>query len=130
MPKDSIGPDILQRSAMRKAPKAGKVAVVATSGTADVFKIPTEMRGRRVAITADGAAVDFALGASKSMTALVYQQISTLNGTTKVLTLVATSGDHIPSGSTIERYFPDDDAYSFMDHIASGAGFIHIALLE
>jgi hypothetical protein len=121
---------IKERAAANAVPRQNHAYCVSTSGTAAVFVVPTECQGRFCNVTASGAAVDFILGSSISMTVPVYAQTSTLDGTTKALTVSAATGDHIPQDTTRRILFPANDQLTVCAHIASGAGKIYISVAE
>lgn len=104
---------------------------LAVSGTAILIAIPSWMQGKLCEFTAIGAGVDVLYGAGSGMTAAVYNQATTVDGTSKALTVHAASGRNIPS-TTTRRWMvpPAGSGVTHMSIIASGAGFLSIGVIS
>lgn len=99
---------------------------LSVSGTAILVAVPTWMRGKMCEFTAVGVGVDVAAGTGSGMTTAVYAQASTVDGTTKAITVSAATGRHIPSGTT--RLWYVEPGITHMSVIASGAGTLGIGV--
>lgn len=106
----------------RKSANAGEI-MLAVSGTAIRFAIPTWLKGCYAEFTAIGAEVDVLCGGSG--VDCVYGQVSDL--TAEVVTTHASSGRRIVQSTTRSFVVPNDPDLTHMSIEASAGGFIQIS---
>lgn len=124
--------DILNAAALVRSPlregSFGEICV-AISGTAITLAIPSWAKGCYCEFTTEGAAADIHESSASTVatvTAAVYNQASTVDGSTKVITTVAATGRHVNNGAVKSWLVSPNSTYWSI--IASGSGFLYIAV--
>lgn len=97
--------------------------LIAVSSTHSVIKIPDWLLGHYGEFTSYGAASQILFGTSTSVE-VTYGQASSVDGTTKVVTVNSKTGRHIPDGATRSYLVPRDATYMAVE--ASGTGVLQI----
>jgi hypothetical protein len=82
---------------------SGVVQLDATASS-QLFAIPAAWRGKIVSFAAHGEKIEILFGGSTL--SITFEDASTVDGTTRVITPKVTTGFGIPAGAVIDRYIP------------------------
>lgn len=111
----------------KKSDGSGEITV-AISATHAVMAIPSWLAGKLCEFHASGAGADVLFGTSAAVE-VTYGQASSIDGTTKAVTVNAVTGRRIGSGETRRWVMPTPDQATHMAVEASGDGTLHIGVV-
>lgn len=103
---------------------------LATAATALGVKVPDAWRGKFVSFQALGLDIDIGFGPAANP-AIVVNQVSTVDGTTNVITFHASTGFTIAAGTCIDWRVSKDDDHAYFGFRSTGTtGFFKAFLSQ